>query len=109
MARNKLGIIQLELPKDYELDDVFNSGTSTEITDLLTEEQKEIIKTLGGSKLVLIDVENLSDSYPNTISKIKGLMNIGGNGLTISIYIESLNQIVSLSVYEDSEKYYILS
>ena len=107
MARDKYGIIKLELP-EITLDYSFSSNNKTEITSLLTEEQKEIIKTLGGSKLVLLkcSITDASDyvvTYDTIINK-----DYNNKELHCIGYSDEDN-IVCCRLCEESGKYYIYS
>ena len=106
--RNKLGIIQLELP-DITLDIAFGNGNNMEITSLLSEEQKEIITTLGGSKLVLLKA-NITDVDDNN-HLFNGLLvkDYIDKTLTLSIYSSVDAGLVTISLCEISGKYYIYS
>lgn len=108
--RNKLGIIQLELP-EITLDGEFNDGQATEITSLLNEEQKQIIKTLGGSKLILLHCKNIIDSVSESTDIIDVILNKGKNVLYASnLYVKTTSaQDLIIRIYESSGKYYIYS
>ena len=104
--RNKLGIIPLKL-SSIQLDDTFGSGSATEITDVLSEEQKEIIKTRGDTKLVYLEIDSIEDSSSSVMNSIKGIMCVIENILFITIYNLDNEQTLYLILYEDSGKYYI--
>ena len=104
--RNKLGIIQLDLP-DITLDGDFGDLQSTEITSLLSEEQKEIIKTLGGSKLVLCHCNKITDSSENHVRNIHCLLDKASNKLCYNYYDVELGTMTCFKIYESTDKYYI--
>lgn len=105
--KKKLGIIQLELP-EIELDDDFGDTSNTDISSYLIEEQKEIIRTLGGSKLVLVKCR-IIDSSGNVLNT-RQICSVGGtyNGLVIVNFDDS-QKAVCVEIYEQSGSYYIYS
>lgn len=109
MARNKLGIIQLELP-DITLSNDLGDGELEEITTLLNEEQKEIIKTLGGSKLVLLSM-NITDNSSNKLELHRNLLSVEKTGgvYMFTIVVNYVGNPLPIELYEDSGKYYIYS
>ena len=86
MARQNLGIIQIDLP-NITLDDDFGSYTRTDITDLLSNEQKENIKkAFQGSKIVYVNLKGIVDASENSIGLCK----------LIPCYVDKTLNIISL-------------
>ena len=102
--RNKLGIYQLDLPSitlDFDID----TGDSMEITDLLTKEQKEIIKKMGGSKLVYLHIPSITDSASHEIIEIRSLLTLAGESL--QLFFSAFDIMYYLQLYELSDAYFI--
>lgn len=110
--RKNLGIIQLVIDK-ITLIDVFGARGETDISSILTEEQKSIIKNVDNTKLYLVSINELEDS-DGTQTGIRGFAHIIGdshNRLSLSFDDSSLDTNIGINIYykSGSDKYYIYS
>lgn len=104
MARDKYGIIKLDL-KELHLNTDFGDLAQDNVTSLLSEEQKEIIRTLGGSKLVYLK-GTIIDSSTNRL-EIDGFANKSEPYLYINAYDFVNDKITTIGLHYESGDYYI--
>lgn len=106
MARKKLGIIQIENIV-CKLDGDFNSSSSTEITDVLTDEQKEIIKSaLKGEKLVVLSNCKITDASDYELNIQLAIASINNNLIDIFATDRPEDTRYFLSIFMDSDDIY---
>ena len=108
MKHKSLGVIQIDLPK-ITLDDLFNNGVRTDITSLLSEEQKSLIRqALKGEKLVYINCPNIEDNDGENLDTLRLVhCNVEHHALIFPTLVDDTNVLVNLYLYEELEQFYI--
>ena len=115
MAHKNLGVIQIKINSTITLEDIFNQDTTTEITNQLTESEKEeLIKGLKSSKIISIEIPNIVDSSNNGAFAISLSLSASANDyyyLLINFYSPDTDNhgIMVLNYYETNNSFVLIS
>lgn len=116
MKNKSLGIIQIDLFEQIKLDGLFNTKTTTDITDIISDKTKQDLeKAFKGEKLAYINIFYIEDSSGISVSEF-ALCPCSVNTAELKLVLPPLlnddGEYTHITIYKDNDsvgKFHIYS